>query len=372
MRPRSLLWVVFVLGLGFALGACAPGSPGGERAPAAVATEPPRWLEETGFVLDPATAEPRGDLMPFAPQYPLWTDGAAKRRWIWLPPGSAIDASDPDAWVFPVGTKLWKEFAQDGRRIETRCIERLADGSWRFATYVWDGDQRRAELAPARGLRSAYRSGGGVVHDVPGRSDCLSCHGNGATPVLGFSALQLSPDRDPLAPHAEEPPPGALDLPGLVRRGLLEQFPAAYLEAPPRIAAAGPRERAVLGYLHANCGGCHQGSGPLAGLGPRLDQGLAPRGSSSAPDSLTGRPGRYRPAQGEDPPLLVAPGDPDASLLVHRLGARGGALAMPPLGSAHVDEQALALVRAWISMDLAAPEGGPLGPRTQPLASSRP
>ena len=49
-----------------------------------------------------------------------------KRRWISLPPGSAIDASDPDAWAFPVGTRLWKEFSFGGQRVETRYMERQA------------------------------------------------------------------------------------------------------------------------------------------------------------------------------------------------------------------------------------------------------
>ena len=66
--------------------------------------------------------------LAFSPQYPLWSDGAAKRRWISLPPGTAIDASRPDAWEFPRGTRLWKEFSLD-RPVETRFIERLPDGS---------------------------------------------------------------------------------------------------------------------------------------------------------------------------------------------------------------------------------------------------
>src|ERR1043165_6412078 len=57
--------------------------------------------------------------LSFSPQYPLWSDGAHKRRWIYLPPGTAIDASRLDAWEFPIGTRLWKEFSLGGP-IETR------------------------------------------------------------------------------------------------------------------------------------------------------------------------------------------------------------------------------------------------------------
>jgi len=92
----------------------------------------PHHLSETGLYRDGSTTEIRPGLIAFSPQYPLWSDGATKRRWIALPPGTFIDGSNPDAWEFPRGTRLWKEFSV-GRAVETRFIERLADGSWRFA-----------------------------------------------------------------------------------------------------------------------------------------------------------------------------------------------------------------------------------------------
>ena len=60
----------------------------------------PQRLHDTGLYVDGAPGLlVRADNLPYAPQYPLWTDGARKRRWIHLPPGSWIDASDPDAWA---------------------------------------------------------------------------------------------------------------------------------------------------------------------------------------------------------------------------------------------------------------------------------
>src|SRR5262245_39550495 len=100
---------------------------------------PPR-LSDTGLYASEATrlaGKVSPDVLPFSPQYPLWSDGAAKRRWIYLPPGSSIDATQPDAWDFPRGTKLWKEFRHGGA-VETRYLERGADGAWRFGSYVWN------------------------------------------------------------------------------------------------------------------------------------------------------------------------------------------------------------------------------------------
>src|SRR5687768_17065614 len=65
----------------------------------------PQRLSETGLYV-PDSLRVRGDNIAFAPQYPLWSDGTSKRRWIYLPPGEAIDASRVDAWEFPVGTRL--------------------------------------------------------------------------------------------------------------------------------------------------------------------------------------------------------------------------------------------------------------------------
>jgi hypothetical protein len=117
--------------------------------PAQAPAAPPARLSETGLYRDIARQEVAADVVPYAPQYPLWTDGAAKRRWIRLPAGSSIDASDPWAWEFPVGTRFWKEFSF-GRRVETRLIEKQANGRWSFATYLWDEDGRDATLAPER------------------------------------------------------------------------------------------------------------------------------------------------------------------------------------------------------------------------------
>ena len=78
----------------------------------------PERLSETGLYADAAAKQLAPDVVSFTSQYPLWSDGAAKRRWIRIPPGSAIDAADPNAWIFPVGTRVWKEFSF-ARRVET-------------------------------------------------------------------------------------------------------------------------------------------------------------------------------------------------------------------------------------------------------------
>ena len=323
---------------------------GGARAGGPSPAPAPLHLSETGLYEAGSTTSVRAGNLPFSPQYPLWSDGATKRRWLHVPAGRSIDASRPDEWDFPPGTKLWKEFSH-GRPVETRLIERLADGTWRFAAYVWNEAGTDARLAPAAGVPALpVASAPRGRYAVPAEADCRACHEGAAVPVLGLSALQLSPDRDLLAPHGEPRQPGDADLRALIARGWLRNLPPALADRPPRIAAPSPAARAALGYLHANCGHCHNDNGSP----PPVDLVLAQTAAASAASyakvmrSLVGAASRYRaPGLAAASPLIDA-GRPDASVLVARLRSRDPRVQMPPLGTAHADTDALDLVERWI------------------------
>lgn len=333
-------------------GAAAAAAAATEATPAA-ADELPQRLHGTGLYAADSGRTLAGDVAAFSPQYPLWSDGADKRRWLRLPPGAAIDASQPDAWSFPPGTRLWKEFALGGRPIETRYIERRADGRWRFATYLWNEDGSDARLAPERGASLPVADAPHGRYAVPSRGDCLACHGGAPAPVLGLSALQLSADRDPLAPHGQPRRPGELDLRALVERGWLRGLPPALLATPPRIAADTPVERAALGYLHANCGHCHHGGEGRVPLRLTLAQSVSDPAASrnAALRSALEAPSRWQPAPAAEAHILV-PGRPEASVLAQRMQSRQPRVQMPPLGTELTDPEGLALVHRWITQDL--------------------
>jgi len=288
-----------------------------------------------------------GKPLPFSPQYPLWTDGADKARWLYLPPGSAIDAARPDAWEFPVGTRLWKQFSFGGRPVETRYMEKTRRG-WRFATYLWNADGSAATLAPEREVRVRVAGAPGGLHIVPSRRDCLACHGSAPVPVLGLTALQLSPDRDPLAPGAGRH--AGTDLRTLAASGRLRNLPPALLKQPPRIVADTPVERAALGYLHGNCSHCHNTSSRAAPLSLTLAQRAADPAASRREvlQSVLDRHGRYGQSDDAVVDAIVAPGLPDRSLLIARMRSRQPHLQMPPLGTSAPDTQALELLHRWI------------------------
>jgi hypothetical protein len=163
---------------------------------------------------------------------------------VFLPPGTVIDATNVDAWSFPVGTRFWKEFSFNNRRVETRMSWKASPSRWVFASYVWSEEGTDAVLAPANGVPGVVEIGAGKRHDVPSETDCLACHG--ASGPMGFTALQRSTDRDPNAIHGEPLEPGMITLQTLVETGLLSPARTELVASPPRIATRSPQTRARI------------------------------------------------------------------------------------------------------------------------------
>ncbi|MBK0400969.1 hypothetical protein H0I76_17355 [Limibaculum sp. M0105] len=342
---------LFATGLSAGLGVLqfllASGSPVAGTMPSTAAAGAPATLAGTGLYADPAALAVDPAHIAFAPQYPLWTDGAEKRRWISLPQGSAVDASNPDVWDFPVGTRLWKEFAFADRRVETRYMERLPDGSWLFATYAWSEDGRDAYLVSEKGRRNAFALTGGGSHAIPGKNDCQVCHLSGPAAVLGFSARQLATDDEPATLDETRQPNRNASLAALVEGGAIHGLDAQLIEA--TAPGTSSVERAALGYLHGNCGHCHNAHGPLAKLGLNLRQSVAD--PHAAPMATTVDQPMKSPPPGLAPgtALRIAPGRPELSALPQRMASRWPSLQMPPLGTSLVDADAVDLINRWIA-----------------------
>jgi len=312
----------------------------------------PRLLSQTGlYAADAEGLSIDPENRPFSPQYPLWTDGARKSRWLRLPAGTTIDARDIDRWNFPVGTRIWKEFAFGDRKVETRYLRKDGPASWTFATYAWNGAQTDAELAPEDGLPNVAEIAPGRWFSIPSLNDCRACHDSARTEILGFTALQLSTDRDPLAPHAEALKPDMLTLKTLSDERLLTPVRPELVSAPPRIAAPDGRTRAVLGYLSTNCGGCHNSESSLAALGLLLKARLEPSHASphDPVQALFRRTSKWQIPQAPDgASAFVTPGAADLSALLVRMRSRRPSTQMPPLGTVLHDREAIDLVTGWI------------------------
>jgi hypothetical protein len=282
----------------------------------------PERLTLTGLYDREAVDRIAAGVRPFRPRFELWSDGAAKRRFVWLPPDTLVDTRDPDDWQFPVGTKFWKEFTRDGVRVETRLLQRQPEG-WLGVAYLWLEDGSDAVAAPHGAIDAL-----GTPHDVPAATECGACHGGRSSHALGFSAVQLASPMDG----------DSLDLEELTLLGLVA--PAATPKVP-----GNETEQAALGYLHANCSHCHNASRPSR-AGSRcfdpesdLDFSLRADEGSTAANTRT-----YRTAIGE----YVQPRQPSESRLLELVAQRGRFKRMPPLATELVDGGGVALLTRWI------------------------
>jgi hypothetical protein len=335
-------------GAGVAGGAGMADAGAGGVSGVAIAMEGAR-LSEAGLYSNFAARVVATRLRSYAPSHELWSDGALKARWIELPAGTTIDTSDMDGWQFPVGTRFFKEFsAPDGRRLETRMIQRIGDGpdDYTFGSYVWASNQGEAYYTE-RGASNVS----GTSHDVPKRSECLDCHQGAAGRILGFSAVQLAQTKGPVT----------LEL--LAAQSWLTTAPPADI-APPGDATT----QAALGYFHANCGHCHNPQGLAAATGLFLDL--------RSNDRSVFDTGVYSTAIGQ--PLAefsypgyttrIVPGVPAQTEILFRMGQRGKETAsmpvafspnqMPPLGTEYVDPTGLDTVTRFV-LGLPAQYGGP-------------
>jgi hypothetical protein len=284
----------------------------------------PERLSETGLFTDIERESLAPGVRAYTPRFELWSDGAEKRRFWRLPPDTRIDTSEMDSWVFPVGTKFWKEFTRDGIRVETRLLEKVGPDQWVSLAYLWRSDQSDADAVPFGAVDAL-----GTPHDVPASNECGACHGGRKSFVLGFSAIQLSPA-----------PEGAFDLAALAAAELVTSAPKESYEVPGTDV-----ERAALGYLHANCSHCHNSSRPER-RGARcfdpqseLDFSLSVDALGAPQDTAT-----YRSAVGS----VVEPGRPEESRLFELVSRRGSFKQMPPLATERVDGGAKLLLSRWI------------------------
>jgi hypothetical protein len=296
--------------------------------PDAAPFDGPTSLSQTGLYLDIISKSFAAGVMPYDVRYPLWSDGATKTRYLQLPAGAQIDTQSMDLWVFPVGTKAWKEFRKDGKLIETRYLEKRKSGAtgWLKVAYVWNDEATEAYAAPL-GVKNAK----GTSHDVPNQDDCSQCHDGESDVLIGVGAIQLSKEA------------GGGSLSTLKAQGLLSHPPAAEFPVP----GDGVVEEA-LGYLHANCGHCHNNTHFLATKrNLRLKLLTTDTTPESTPTYLTTINAAMNHVL-DGTTLAVVPGDPSKSQLYLRMNERD-LDSMPPVGTEEVDSIAMTTIFSWIA-----------------------
>jgi hypothetical protein len=298
----------------------------------------------TGLYADHEPSKHANDVHPYTPGVTLWSDGAEKQRYLFLPEGTQIDTSDMDTWKFPVGTKAWKEFRFGGKLVETRLFWKTDAMNWASGTYIWDAANTSATLDTS--LKPTLLSTG---YEIPTAKDCGKCHHGGADKLLGVEAVALS-----------LPTAVGVTLDSLVKSNALSNPPPMTTAALPEDATR--KAGAALGYLHANCGmPCHstRGLGEETKLVLRIRAGeLLPVGGSAPTGTNAHTTDSYMATVSQQPTTAsvaqkfpganrITAGHHDQSL-VWLLPDRRDPYQMPPLVTHVVDDAGTQKIADWI------------------------
>lgn len=294
----------------------------------------PAKLSDYGFFAGGAALKPVAGVTAYRLNTPLWSDGATKLRFLYLPAGARAKADGEGLLDFPVGTALIKTFGfpEGGtlRLIETRVLLHRSDG-WIALPYRWDDDQTEATLALAGGrVALTTPQGVSISYAIPNKNQCKECH-------------ELSGMFTPIGPKARNLPVAWLEA----------QHAAGRLDSVPSVARRVPMwedrdnvplDDAARGYLDVNCAHCHnpQGAASNSGLDLRWEQADPVRyGVGKAPTAAGRGSGNLM--------VDIAPGDPGHSILLYRMKSVEGGIVMPELGKASPDTEADALIGRWIA-----------------------
>lgn len=317
-----------LLMLGTALAATEPAAQVSDRA---VQTGSyPQTLAAFGFFTDAAGSKPAPGVTPYRLNTPLWSDGAEKSRFIYVPPGAQAKAQGDGLLDLPVGSALIKHFAFAGKLIETRVLVRR-EGGWLAIPYVWNAEQTEARLALAgKRIDLVTPAGQAISYAVPNKNQCKDCHGEAGTVTpIGPKAYNLS----------------AAWLGTFAKAGKLDKVPAVARRIPLWEARGKvPVADAARGYLDANCAHCHNPKGAASNSGLYLGWQV----SNPMALGVNKRPvaaGRGAGVHEFD----IVPGQPDHSILMYRMASTEGGIAMPELGRESRDPAGEAVIRSWIA-----------------------
>jgi uncharacterized repeat protein (TIGR03806 family) len=288
-------------------------------------------------------------VLPYDLNTPLFSDYAAKYRFVWMPEGTAAKYNKDEVFDFPVGTILGKSFAYpdvQGREqvIETRLLVRTNDG-WKALPYVWNAEQTDAKLEIAASpvemtVKDSTGAAYAISYSIPNQNECAQCHERSKTlSPIGPKARNLNRDFVYTGTNANQ-----IDY--WTRVGYLQGVPAS--DKVPKVPiwnepGAGTLEARARAYLDNNCAHCHQPGGVAGYTGSWLrynESDPLRLGMFKLPNSAGYTGGR---------PYDIVPGHPADSILLYRMESVRPKEMMPEIGRAIPHREGIELVRAWIA-----------------------
>lgn len=320
----------------------------------------PARLSQTGVFADVPSLTPATGLLPYAPNTPLWSDGALKSRWMAVPysggldtPAQQITFAPTGEWSFPAGSIFVKNFtlltdetnsSAPARRLETRLLVREPSGAVYGVTYKWRADNSDADLLTnslSEGILITNATGVRTqTWYYPSPADCLTCHTPAANYVLGVKTRQLNGSFPYPSSGVTDNQLRTLNRLGMLNPSLNEAAIPGYSQMVSITNQSASLVNRFRSYIDANCAQCHRPGGNGPTFDARYDTPLTNQNIINA--NVLGN-------LGYDNAHVVTPRDIWRSMLFQRADSLDSLVKMPPLARNVVDSNAMAVVTAWIN-----------------------
>lgn len=288
---------------------------------------PPKALSQFGFFKDLISLQPSVGVVAYDINAPLFTDYADKQRWIYTPAPAPYQTDT--VLKFPVGAALIKTFSYDAQKVETRVLLHQETG-WTAFPYVWNSDGTDAVLKIAGADLNLETRHGAIAYHVPNFNQCKACH------------IDSAKSFQPIGPKIRNLN-GGDQLARLVKAGVLAQTRSDAPVTPDFRDTNVELDTRARAYLDANCAHCHAPGLPADTSGLYLNWDEARpihRGINKKPVAAGRGSGGLM--------VDIAPGDPDASILLYRMMSTDPGEMMPELGRSVIDVDGVALIKAYI------------------------
>ncbi len=310
----------------------------------------PDKLSDFRFFKDASAQVPHDKVIPYELISTLFSDYSYKQRWVYVPNEKKAEYQEDWVFNFPTGSALIKTFYYpiDERNpelgknlLETRLLLKKDQG-WEAVSYAWNKEQNEAfKKIAGKTINVSWTDFMGEERDVryrvPNVNQCKECHdADDKISPIGPKARNINKDFAFKEGTFNQ-------LTYWMNRQIIDEYPLDLVSPVDWTDESKDINDRVRSYLDVNCGHCHSptGNANSTGLYLHLNETRNINLGVFKKPVATGRgSGGLK--------YSIVPGEPEESILLHRMISMDPGVMMPESGRALTHTEAVEMVRDWI------------------------
>ena len=310
----------------------------------------PEKLSDFRFFKDASAQVPHDKVIPYELISTLFSDYSYKQRWVYVPNEKKAEYQEDWVFNFPTGSALIKTFYYpiDERNpelgknlLETRLLLKKDQG-WEAVSYAWNKEQNEAfKKIAGKTINVSWTDFMGEERDVryrvPNVNQCKECHdADDKISPIGPKARNINKDFAFKEGTFNQ-------LTYWMNRQIIDEYPLDLVSPVDWTDESKDINDRVRSYLDVNCGHCHSptGNANSTGLYLHLNETRNINLGVFKKPVATGRgSGGLK--------YSIVPGEPEESILLHRMISMDPGVMMPESGRALTHTEAVEMVRDWI------------------------